>query len=148
MVNHMGNHTSECEDHFFVTELECDADIRLFQRWAASRPQLPYLAVIAYLASIYAGQNYMKTRKPMNLKWLLFAWNSSLAIFSIICVLRGIVEVGHFVSKEGFLPSMCIARTDNVAGFWVFLFLLSKFAELGDTFFLVARKRNVMFLHW
>ena len=27
-------------------------------------------------------------------------------------------------------------------------FVLSKIAELIDTFFLVARKRNVIFLHW
>lgn len=142
------NHTSTCDSHFFYTDFECDTDIVYYQKWAASRSSLPYLAVLAYLASIYAGQNYMKTRKPMNLKWPLFIWNAGLAIFSYICVMRGIVEVGLFVTKEGFVPSMCLARTDNVSGFWVFLFLMSKFAELGDTFFLVARKRNVMFLHW
>lgn len=144
----MLNHTSRCEDHFFYSDFQCAYHISVFQRWVTENPRLPFLAVILYLTSIYAGQNYMKSRKPFNLKWPLFAWNFGLALFSYICVLRGLVEVGLFVSKEGFLASMCTARTDNLSGFWVFLFLMSKFAELGDTFFLVARKRPVMFLHW
>lgn len=142
------NHSIDCDTHILYTELECKNDVYFFQRWAAARPTLPYVAVLLYLPAIYLGQVWMKDRKPLNLKWLLFAWNSSLALLALIGVFRGTFEVGSFVLREGFLSSMCFARTDNVTAFWVFVFLMSKFAELGDTFFLVAKKRNVMFLHW
>lgn len=33
-------------------------------------------------------------------------------------------------------------------GLWAFLFVLSKIVELGDTAFLVLRKRPIIFLHW
>ena len=142
------NHTAECTNHVLYTDYECQTDVFTFQKWAAARPQLPYVAIVIYLLSISAGQSMMRNRKPLHLKWLLFAWNSALALTSFIGVIRGTYEVGTFVKRSGFLSSMCIAKTDNVTAFWVFVFLMSKFAELGDTFFLVAKKKNVMFLHW
>ena len=142
------NHTSDCSDYLIYSDFECSRDIIFYQRWAAERPLLPYASVLAYLASIYVGQAFMKNRKPLNLRWALFAWNSGLTCLAFIGIFRGIIEVGQFVTRQGFLASMCQSRTDRVAGFWVFVFLMSKFLELGDTFFLVARKRNVMFLHW
>ena len=146
----MGNETAlpECDTHLLYTDYECRNDVFFYQRWASDRPHLPYLAIMLYLPSIYAGQAFMKSRKPVNLKWLLFLWNAGLASLALIGVFRGICEVGSFLRREGFLSSMCFARTDNVTAFWVFVFLMSKFAELGDTFFLVAKKKNVMFLHW
>jgi hypothetical protein len=35
-----------------------------------------------------------------------------------------------------------------VTAFWALVFTTSKLAEFGDTFFLVVRKRPVIFLHW
>lgn len=37
---------------------------------------------------------------------------------------------------------------DRVAGFWTWLFVLSKLPELGDTIFIVLRKQPLIFLHW
>lgn len=37
---------------------------------------------------------------------------------------------------------------DRVAGFWSWLFVLSKLPELGDTVFIVLRKQPLIFLHW
>lgn len=144
----MFNRSIDCDNHILYTEYECKHDVFSFQRWASERPMMPYVAVLLYLPAIYFGQIAMKDRKPLNFKWLLFTWNAGLALVSLIGVFRGTFEVGSFVLRDGFLNSMCNARTDNVTAFWVFVFLMSKFAELGDTLFLVAKKRNVMFLHW
>merc|ERR1712060_548059 len=33
-------------------------------------------------------------------------------------------------------------------GLWIFLFIISKFPELFDTFFIVVNKKRLIFLHW
>uniref|UniRef100_A0A915P1T9 Elongation of very long chain fatty acids protein n=1 Tax=Meloidogyne floridensis TaxID=298350 RepID=A0A915P1T9_9BILA len=37
---------------------------------------------------------------------------------------------------------------EGTVGLWTFWFCISKFAELGDTIFIVLRKRPLIFLHW
>jgi elongation of very long chain fatty acids protein 6 len=90
----------------------------------------------------------MENRKPFQVKSFLFLWNAGLAVFSIMGTLRIFEDVIHVVSEIGFHNSLCITNADRVRGFWVFAFMMSKFVELGDTFFLIVRKRNLMFLHW
>lgn len=38
--------------------------------------------------------------------------------------------------------------TDPLTGYWGWMFVMSKAPELGDTMFLILRKRPVIFLHW
>ena len=44
--------------------------------------------------------------------------------------------------------SSSFIEKDRVAGYWTFMFVMSKVPELGDTIFIVLRKQPLIFLHW
>ena len=137
---------TRCSEKYFA--FECLHDFSVYHQWSVDRPLLPVVAVTLYLMAIYYGQKWMQDRKPLELKSILFLWNASLALFSIMGTIRVCEDVFHVMNRVGFHPSLCLTNADRVRGFWVFAFMMSKFVELGDTFFLVVRKRNLMFLHW
>lgn len=104
-----------------------------------------------YLLIVFSLQRWMKNRSPYKLKKVLIVWNSGLAIFSIIGASRTLPEMLHVLKNFGIYHSCCIQsfiENDRVAGFWTWMFTLSKVPELGDTIFIVLRKRPLMFLHW
>jgi hypothetical protein len=47
-----------------------------------------------------------------------------------------------------FLSVCHTCNTNDVAGFWSLMFGYSKVIELGDTLFIVLRKRPLVFLHY
>uniref|UniRef100_A0A0K0CVW7 Elongation of very long chain fatty acids protein n=1 Tax=Angiostrongylus cantonensis TaxID=6313 RepID=A0A0K0CVW7_ANGCA len=113
-----------------------------------------YLA-LGYVLLVNALQRVMETRKPMSMRTLLFLWNATLAVFSSMGTWRFGLEVYYMLTARPVLH--CRPFTDSVcfsvdphspASFWACLFAFSKVAELGDTLFLVLRKRPVIFLHW
>merc|ERR1719244_765224 len=81
----------------------------------------------------------------------LILWNATLGVFSIMGALRTWPEFLHVLSEHGIHHSLCIPsfiEKDRVAGYWTFMFVLSKVPELGDTVFIVLRKQKLIFLHW
>ena len=54
------------------------------------------------------------------------------------------------IQEDGIFPTVCGIRDklDNPCWFWLYLFVISKLPELGDTFFIVVRKSKLHFLHW
>ncbi|XP_075391266.1 very long chain fatty acid elongase 3 [Tenrec ecaudatus] len=113
--------------------------------WSAS-----FSIAFTYLVLIALGQKYMKARKSFNLQKPLFLWSLSLAIFSILGAVRTWSFMGTLIYKIGFKYSVCYASfTENsVIKFWSILFILSKIIELGDTAFIILRKRPLIFVHW
>lgn len=105
---------------------------------------------LVYLATIFGIQHWMRSRPPFQLKWALFLWNFSLGIFSIIGFARtlpGFIQVLQM--PHGFYQSICSkVGSDIPTGFWTLMFIFSKFWELGDTVFIVLRKRPLIFLQW
>ena len=134
--------------HSFFLDFEDRFSLFGLQDWCRQRNTWPILAVPLYLLAIHYGRSAMKDRKPINTKFLLFAWNTALALFSAIGTIRMLSGLVHQARDRGFMDTVCVNNPDNVVSLWVYLFTMSKFVELGDTLFLVARKRNVMFLHW
>jgi len=112
--------------------------------------------IIAYAAGLYmllifGGQQYMSTRPKMEIRGVLTLWNTTLALFSIMGALRTWPEFLHVLSEHGIYHSLCIPsfiEKDRVAGYWTFMFVMSKVPELGDTIFIVLRKQPLIFLHW
>jgi hypothetical protein len=93
----------------------------------------------------------MENRKAYDLKTPLFIWNLLLSIFSILGAIHLVPHVLYGIYLNGPIYFICrnglIGHGRGVVGFWSLLFVLSKYAELIDTLFLVLRKKPVPFLH-
>ena len=142
------NSTETCEKYYFVFDIECAHEFQFYRKWSQERSLLPITVITLYLLMIHYGKKIMEDRKPFQIKNLLFAWNTSLAVFSIAGSFRAIEDVSSTISRHGFHPSICVIDSNRVSGFWVFAFVMSKFFELGDTLLLIVRKKPIMFLHW
>lgn len=117
-----------------------------------NNPWFPVAAVTAYAISIYAGQRYMANREAWDWRKRLAAWNLFLAVFSFCGVARMAPHLLHNLYYYDFKTNVC-GDGMTIAGFgptslWGLIFAWSKFFELIDTFFIIVRKKNLMFLHW
>lgn len=108
-----------------------------------------YLSLL-YVIFIYAGTRFMRNRAPYNLTKALFLWNIALAVFSTIGAAVCFHSLASVVYEIGVLRSICWMNVIDVPhlSIWAFIFSLSKAAELFDTFFIVMRKSQLIFLHW
>ena len=108
-----------------------------------------FLYVFIYLVAIFSGQKFMEKREKFELRHALIAWNFTLAGFSALGAIRVWPEFVHVVRKYGLQHSYCNSDWQyGVTGGWGGLFIISKFPELIDTAFIVARKQKLIFLHW
>ncbi|KAK5965611.1 Elongation of very long chain fatty acids protein, partial [Trichostrongylus colubriformis] len=114
------------------------------QHWSSSI----YLA-LGYVVIINVMQRVMENRKPLSMKSVLLVWNGMLAVFSMMGTWRFGLEFYNMLTTRPFTDSVCFSvDPTGPASFWACMFAFSKIAELGDTLFLVLRKRPVIFLHW
>lgn len=131
------------EQNFKGTEL-CSS---CRNRWWIS-----YFASTLYLVGLWKGSSMMKDREPYGLKTALALWNLFLAVFSFIGAVRTAPHLLYMLKDYGFEYTVCraalVSYGNGAVGFWVALFIFSKYFELIDTIFLVVRKRKVGFLHW
>lgn len=99
---------------------------------------------------IFTIKRWMKDKEGFNLRKALCAWNGMLCVFSIVGSYYLVPEMYEMLlSPRGSLyRSVCISTTSTSAQYWLWLFILSKVVELGDTMFIVLRKQQLIFLHW
>ncbi|XP_062070785.1 elongation of very long chain fatty acids protein 3 [Lepus europaeus] len=128
-------------------DFEMSQDMRPFleEYWTAS-----FLIALVYLLLIVVGQNYMRARKGFSLQWPLMLWSFCLAIFSILGAVRTWGYMGTVLLRGGLKQTVCFSDyiEHSTIKFWSCLFLLSKIIELGDTAFIILRKRPLIFVHW
>lgn len=128
-----------------------DATLLFTHTWS-----LPVISICIYLLMVHVlGPIIRRSSSPLIsdklIKEALKYWNLFLALLSI-CMLFGMgIPLIEFTWKYGLIESMCDGfkrRWGGPAFVWMYVFTLSKFVELFDTFFLVIRGKPVSFLHW
>ncbi|GMS90152.1 hypothetical protein PENTCL1PPCAC_12327, partial [Pristionchus entomophagus] len=120
-------------------------------RWIDDNPALALQAIIMYLTAIFSIKMWMRNRKPYDLKMPLAIWNFTIANFSGLCSLAMFYEYFATMYYKGVNESVCNTRDEFYGGrigYTVFVMVLARSAEFIDTFFIVLRKKNLMFMHW
>ena len=104
-----------------------------------------------YLPSIYYGQLYMKD-KEFKIKHSLFLWNIFMSFASFLGFYLIIVDQiqtdSVYYSKSFCDPPLILGKTQANVQLVCYIFCYTKFLEWIDTFFLVIKKRKIIFLHW
>lgn len=133
-----------------VFPFERDFDPLTVQRWATDNYPVVLTISVVYLLSVYFGRLYMKNRKPYDLKIWLARWSAFLAAFSLLAFIRMVPEFWHALHENGLHYSVCDNTYMHIPEFnvWFVIFTFSKMAEFIDTFFIVARNRPLIVLHW
>jgi hypothetical protein len=120
--------------------------------WTGAHTEIPVFAITIYLAMVFRGPLYLKDSAPAKFKLLDATWNFGLATFSIVGAARCVPVMISTLQTHGWKYSCCTDPADwylnGPTGFWTTAFVFSKIPELGDTAFLVMKKKPVIFLHW
>uniref|UniRef100_A0A1I8EQ07 Elongation of very long chain fatty acids protein n=2 Tax=Wuchereria bancrofti TaxID=6293 RepID=A0A1I8EQ07_WUCBA len=121
------------------------------RKWASEMEWTILNISLTYVVSIFVIKYAMRDRKPYDLQQPLVVWNALLAIFSILGVVKITPVFLKQMATKGYISTFteigpCF--TDDVAGYWTFLWIISKVPELLDTIFIVLRKRPLMLMHW
>ena len=115
-------------------------------------PFIPILTCLVYVILIFSGQSYMKTKERYNLRYIMATWNFVLSTFSCMGMIRTLPQLLHNLMTLSLRDNVCLDPRatfgSGSTGLWVQLFVLSKFPELIDTFFIVIHKKPLIFLHW
>eukprot|EP00462_Mataza_sp_D1_P005481 CAMPEP_0175119574 /NCGR_PEP_ID=MMETSP0087-20121206/139_1 /TAXON_ID=136419 /ORGANISM="Unknown Unknown, Strain D1" /LENGTH=274 /DNA_ID=CAMNT_0016400921 /DNA_START=47 /DNA_END=868 /DNA_ORIENTATION=- len=113
---------------------------------------VPLYCVAVYIIFIVVGPIVMAKRKRFELRLPLQLWNLLLCTFSFCGAVRTVPHLLSLIHDEGLYYSICHDPVHSygakASGVWTILFILSKIPELFDTFFIVMRKSNLIFLHW
>lgn len=116
-----------------------------------SHLQVPLFVIAVYLLSIFSIQIYMKERKPFSLKWITFVHNVALTMLSVVMFFGAFYGAYRKYQSQGFWAGLvCEQHQEPIRGslfYWCYIFYLSKFYELLDSFLLVLKKKPLIFLH-
>ncbi|NXB68194.1 ELOV6 protein, partial [Struthidea cinerea] len=120
------------------------------RKWMQENCEKSFIIGFVYLILIFGIQRFMKERRPFSLRAPLTLWSFSLTLFSFIAACRVWKQMAFLLLTKGFKQSVCSPSSyiQPVSKLWIYLFVLSKLVELGDTLFIVLRKKKLIFIHW
>lgn len=114
-----------------------------------------YLLMVAFLPKFLISIGRKGENSSILLKYVMILWNLSLASVSVLMAIGVGVPYVQSILEHGFVEGgLCDSRREMFSpsslSFWTHIFVLSKFAELLDTFFLIVKKpeRPVIFLNY
>lgn len=133
-----------------LDQIESRFSLESAVKWLEDYRWLVFVVCAVYLLLLYSGRRWMRDRPAYKLRFQLATWNAGLAAFSVLGALHLFPALFESVKKGGIRHSVCYWPISVSSSFalWVFLFLLSKLVELGDTAFIILRKTPLTFLHW
>lgn len=138
---------SAIEPYEFEKILTADLGLNILRNYQ----YVPIYCTVLYFSLIFSIQHIMKNRTPMELRKPLIIWNLVLALCNIAGSIRILPGFVHILRDFGFTFSVCNNKyilNIQPTVFWAFIFTATKFVELGDTLFIVLRKRKMLLLHW
>mmetsp|Transcript_5466 Transcript_5466/g.9635 ORF Transcript_5466/g.9635 Transcript_5466/m.9635 type:complete len:281 (+) Transcript_5466:154-996(+) len=116
-----------------------------------------YYSMIAfYVLLIKPNSNSHTSSSKENsfLNSIGFLHNIILSLLSLVMFLAITYETFDYISLHSFKDSLCISRdtmsfstSETRIRFWLYIFYLSKFYELIDTFLLIIRRKPLTLLH-
>ncbi|KAI1732825.1 GNS1/SUR4 family domain-containing protein [Ditylenchus destructor] len=121
------------------------------KQWLMDHEGFLLKCVAAYVVSIFSIKYVMSNKKPFDLITPLILWNALLAVFSIAGFVQMTPTFVKICQQQGVQQTytkITELQTGKVAGYWAFLWVVSKIPELIDTLFIVARKKPLMLMHW
>lgn len=121
--------------------------------WMVENSWVPVVALLGYGVMIVVGKTYFRNRDAWSWRTTLALWNFGLSLFSVIGFCRVAPQLVHNLYHYSLSENLCfdpeqMYGSDRMVGTWVQLFVLSKFPELIDTFFILIHKKPLIFLHW
>jgi len=116
-----------------------------------SHIQVPIVSSILYLITLYGLQAYMKDKKPQSFRNFTLIHNIFLTTISTAMFLGTAYGAYIKYQVQGFFNGLvCEQEPEPIKGhlfFWSYIFYLSKFYELIDSYLLVCKKKPLIFLH-
>jgi hypothetical protein len=110
----------------------------------------PALGSVLYLIAV--GVLKQRPGRPLEMKPVTVVHNAVLIALSVLMAVGGIWALADRYLLEGFDGIFCSQRDgahvlDGAAGFWIKVYYLSKYYELGDTVLLCLKKKPTIPLH-
>lgn len=123
----------------------------IYGRTPFSHIQVPIIASIIYLVSLFLLQAWMKDRKAYVIKEFTFVHNVILTLLSTTMFVGTAYGAYLKYQSQGFFEGLvCEQESHPIRGplfYWSYIFYLSKFYELVDSYLLVLKKKPLIFLH-
>ena len=114
------------------TKFEADYDPIVVRDWMVANPWCPVVAIAGYVIMIGVGKLYFKDRDPWSWRRTLALWNFGLSVFSFVGFSRVVPQLAHNLYYYKLSENLCFDPenaygSDHMVGFWVQMFVLSKF---------------------
>jgi len=112
---------------------------------------VPVFGSFFYLISLLVLHIYMKEKKAMVLKGFTFVHNVILTLLSLTMFIGASYGAILKYKSQGFWAGLvCEQDPEPIKGplfYWSYIFYLSKFYEFIDSYLLVVKKKQLIFLH-